>query len=129
MVHIFGECKLPKSKKKREKYWKKLIHKNLWNYMEKIKKGTAEIQFPDASLTDIRCALILYSIGFIELPAAELSGMNPEGVGCLIAASAPEAIVYMMEFAKVVEIDEKTGDVKLSKKGKDIAEQGSFYIR
>lgn len=129
MIHAFGECKIPKSKKKREMYWKNLIQKELWNYLDKVKEGTASIQFGEATLTEVRSGLILYSLGFITLEAANKAGLTPDTVSYMIAAAAPEAILYMMEFAEVVEIDEETGIVKLTEEGKKMHNDQNFYIR
>jgi phage FluMu protein Com len=113
MTHIFGECKLPKSKKGKDRYWKQLVKVDMWKFLKKVKEGEAVLNFPESNLTDLRCGLILFSLGLVELPGQH--GMTPEAASYLIAASAPVVFLHMAEFAGVIDVD-GNGIISLSKK-------------
>lgn len=132
MQHLFGECNLPEKKKARNTYWRNLIKKDLWTFLKKMEKEEVTCKFGECSLTDLRCAMLLYSLGVIELPAAEIAGVTQEAMSHLIVASAPEVLIYMMELAKVIEIDKKTGKIEFTEIGKNMEKKArydrEFYI-
>jgi len=109
--HIVAVCQVPRSKQKRQEYWRWIVKRAL----EMTKELLAEtFEIEKLNIHDYRALMLLHAIRLVDFKQLD---MKPEETERILAAYVPEIFIYLMEYAGLIEIT-PDGKVKLKEESK-----------